>query len=134
LITQINAQKETPWPEPRGKFHHQSISEINHLIMAYSERKTGLPDGVKVWAAGGLMVVEIDSEATLEQLKARGPMRETPVVHRLADGAQFWLYRVPPGGKIRETGFPPHVVEALAALAEERTTVLAEARNARAGR
>jgi hypothetical protein len=53
--------------------------------MSITKRKPGLPDGVKVWAAGGFMVVEIDSEAT-------------------------------------------------AALAEERTSVLAEARNARAGR
>jgi hypothetical protein len=102
--------------------------------MSKANTRPGLPDGVTVWAAGGLMVVEIDSEATLAELRAMGPMGETPVVHRLTDGAQFWLYRVPAGAEIRETGFPPHVVEALAALAEERTTVLAEARNARAGR
>jgi len=79
------------------------------------------------------MIVEIDSADTLEQLKAMGPMPETPTAR--ADGAQFWFYRLPAGADLPETPLPAHVLEAIEALAEERTPVLAEAwRAARAAK
>jgi hypothetical protein len=80
------------------------------------------------------MIVEIDSADTLEKLKALGPMPETPTVHRVADGAQFLFYRLPAGADLPETPVPAHILEVIEALAEARTEVLAEARDARAGR
>jgi hypothetical protein len=104
--------------------------------MSIAKRKPGdgLPDGVKVWAAGNLMVVEIANDDVFAELKAMGPLGDGPEVRRLDDGVTFLIYLRPAGGKIAETGFPSHVVNALAALAEERTDVLREARDARAGR
>jgi hypothetical protein len=102
--------------------------------MSKVNTRPGLPDGVTVWAAGGFMVVEIANDDVFAELKAMGPLGDGPEVRCLTNGATFLIYLRPPGGKIPETGFPPHVLEALEALAEERTTALAEARDARAGR
>lgn len=66
----------------------------------------------------------------VSEMQRRGPVPETPEVRRNADGAVFLIYRQRPEAKVPETGFPPHITELIGALAEARTTVLAEARDA----